>query len=185
MRSSAAWLEPGDDCHCRHWLGLATLRTLKRSNSPETRRMETDVPRAFTLLDGAMATLVAVVFVFLVSLLKEPTRQRFMAIFVAGAGSAYLNGGLGGWEFLFTAVATYVAYRGLDSYRFIGIAWLMHTAWDVAHHFFGHPIIYFAPMSSAQCALTDALIALWFFAGAPSVIDALRARRRRLATAVR
>ncbi len=124
-----------------------------------------------------LALVVAIVFVFLVSLLKEPARQRFMAIFVAGAGSAYLNGGLGLWEFLFTAVATYVAYRGLESYRFIGAAWLLHTMWDVAHHFYGAPIVFFMPTSSAQCAITDALIALWFFRGAPSVYEMLHDRR--------
>jgi hypothetical protein len=119
---------------------------------------------------------IACVFVLLGSLLKEPTRQKFMAIFVAGAGAAYLNGGLGGWEFAFTAVATYVAYRGLDSYRFIALAWTMHVAWDVMHHFFGRPIVAFAATSSAGCAITDSLLAVWFFFGAPSVYDAARAR---------
>lgn len=44
-----------------------------------------------------------------------------MAIFVAGAGGAYLNGGLGVWEFPFAALMLYVAYRGLRSYAFIGV----------------------------------------------------------------
>ena len=78
--------------------------------------MDAHAIRSFSVDDGAMAVVVAIAFIFLVSLLKEPTRQRFMAIFVAGAGAAYLNGGLGLWEFLFTGVATYVAYRGLESY---------------------------------------------------------------------
>jgi|SRR5579859_2965963 len=127
---------------------------------------------SFGAVDAAAATAVAIAFILLVSLLREPSRQRFMAIFVAGAGAAYLSGGLGAWEFAFTAVATYVAYRGLDSYRFVGIAWLMHSAWDVVHHVWGRPIIDFVPMSSAQCAFTDAVIALWFFAGAPRIYDA-------------
>jgi hypothetical protein len=114
------------------------------------------------------AVLVATVYGALASLIKEPARQRFNSILVAGAGAAYLNGGLGPWEFLYTAVATWVAYKGLASYRYIGVAWLMHTGWDVAHHFWGHPIMSFAPASSAQCAICDALLALWFFAGAPS-----------------
>ncbi len=130
-------------------------------------------------VDAAIATMAAVVFIFVVSLLGEPTRRRFMAVFVAGAGAAYLSGGLGAWEFVFTAAATYVAYRGLDSYRFIGIAWLMHTVWDVVHHFYGRPIMEFAPMSSAQCAFTDAVVALWFFAGAPRVYDAFTRSRSR------
>jgi hypothetical protein len=44
------------------------------------------------------------------------------------------------------------------------------------HHFYGHPIVPFAPLSSAGCAITDALIAIWFFADAPSVFDFLRFR---------
>src|SRR3954454_17410257 len=101
--------------------------------------MEEHAVRSVGTWDAAMAVLVAIVFVLLASLLKEPTRRRFMAIFVAGAGAAYLNGGLGLWEFLFTAAATYVAFRGLDSYRYIGVAWVLHSAWDVAHHLFGQP----------------------------------------------
>jgi hypothetical protein len=131
--------------------------------------------RAVTLPDVAAATLVAIGFILLVSLIPEPSRRRFMAVFVAGAGSVYLNGGLGAWEFLFAALATYVAYRGLESYRFIGTAWLMHTAWDMAHHWYGNPIWAFAPTSSAQCAIADGIIALWFFAGAPSAYGWRRA----------
>jgi hypothetical protein len=138
--------------------------------------MEAHAIRTFGMQDGAAAVVVAIAFIFLVSLLEEPTRQKFMAIFVAGAGSAYLNGGLGGWEFLFTGVATYVAYRGLESYRFIGAAWILHTVWDVVHHLYGSPIVFFMPTSSAQCAITDALIAVWFFAGAPRVSEMLRGR---------
>jgi hypothetical protein len=134
--------------------------------------MESHAAPALEIQHVVAPVVIAALFVLLASLLREPTRQRFMAIFVAGAGAAYLNGGLGLWEFLFTAVATVVAYRGLTDYRFIGAAWLLHTAWDVAHHFYGHPIVFFAPTSSAGCAITDALIAVWFFAGAPSVYRA-------------
>lgn len=133
----------------------------------------------FTLTDAMQAAVIAVLFVLLASRLAEPTRRRFMAVFVAGAGAAYLDGGLGGWEFLFTGVATYVAYRGLESYRFIGLAWLMHTAWDITHHLYGEPLISAMPTSSAGCAITDALIALWLFAGAPTVLG------RRTPTAAR
>jgi hypothetical protein len=134
---------------------------------------------SFGAVDAALAVVVAVVFVLLVSLLQEPARQRFMAILVAGAGAAYLNGGLGAWEIVFTAVATFVAYRGLQSYRFIGAAWLMHTGWDVVHHFHGHPIMYFAPTSSGQCAITDALISVWFFAARRAYTTFFAPARRR------
>jgi hypothetical protein len=77
--------------------------------------------RHFSSSNAVAAVIVAGVFVALASCLREPTRHRFMAIFVAGAGAAYLGAGLGWWELAFTSVLTYVAYRGLDSYRFIGM----------------------------------------------------------------
>src|SRR5256885_62578 len=111
--------------------------------------------------------LVGVLYVSLSSLIAEPYRRRFNAIMVAGAGAAYLSGGgLGVWEFAFTAVLTYVAYRGLDSWTFIGVGWLLHTAWDVVHHFRGHPIIPFAHDSSLGCAICDPVIAIWCLTGA-------------------
>ena len=60
--------------------------------------------------------IIAFIFISLSSLLKEPSRQNFNAIFIAGAGAAYLNGGFGVWEFAFTTVVTYCAYKGLRSY---------------------------------------------------------------------
>ncbi|MCY1059981.1 DUF6010 family protein [Nannocystis sp. SCPEA4] len=126
--------------------------------------------RPFTVLDAAAAVAIAFVFVLLVSRLREPTRRRFNAIFVAGAGAAYLSGGgLGAWEFAFTAAAAYAAFRGLESYRWIAAAWLMHVAWDVAHHLWGAPIVPFVPTSSAGCAVTDSLLALWFWFRAPTI----------------
>ena len=125
--------------------------------------------RAMQTADWILPVVIAGIFVVLMSLLREPARRRFNAIFVAGAGAAYLSGGFGVWEFPFLAVATWVAYRGLDDYRFIGLAWLMHTVWDVAHHFWGNPIVPFQAASSAGCAITDALIAIWFWRGAPGV----------------
>jgi len=130
------------------------------------------------LMDVVGPALGAVAFVLIMSLVREPARQHFNAIFVAGAGAAYLNGGLGLWEFPFIAVATAAAYLGLRSYRFIGIAWLLHTAWDVVHHLYGNPIWPWMPLSSFGCAVLDALIAMWFLAGAPSVFSLARSRTR-------
>lgn len=136
--------------------------------------------RTLTVVDWVMPVVIAVVFVCLASLLREPARQRFNAVFVAGAGAAYLSGGgLGPGEFVFTAMITYLAYRGLDSYLPIGLAWLLHTGWDVVHHLYGNPIVPFQATSSAGCAITDALLAVWFFMGAPSVYDAFGSRRLR------
>ncbi|WP_410598124.1 DUF6010 family protein [Amycolatopsis sp. lyj-90] len=110
--------------------------------------------------------LVGLTYVVLMSLIHEPHRRRFNAIMVAGAGAAYLSGGgLGIWELVFTAVMAYVAYRGLESWTFIGVAWLLHTAWDVVHHLKGAPIIPFLGDSSFGCAICDPVIAVWCFAG--------------------
>ena len=123
--------------------------------------------------------IVALIFISLSSLPKEPSRQNFNTIFVAGAGAAYLNGGFGVWEFAFTGVVTYCAYRGLSSYRFIGVGWLLHTGWDALHHLYGNPIVSFVADSSLGCAICDPVIALWFFAGAPSIYGLLRRKTER------
>ena len=85
---------------------------------------------------------------------------------------------MGPWEFAFTIVVTYCAYRGLESWTFIGIGWLLHTAWDVVHHLQGNPIIPFAELSSMGCAICDPVIAAWCFAGGPSILELFRSRRR-------
>ena len=146
--------------------------------------MESSAARTMYAFDWILPVVIAAIFVALMSLLREPTRQRFNAIFVAGAGAAYLSGGFGVWEFPFTALATWLAFRGLDDYRFIAAAWLCHTVWDVAHHLWGNPIVPFQATSSAGCAITDALIAIWFWRGAPSVWELARGGAAR-ATAFR
>jgi hypothetical protein len=110
-------------------------------------------------------------FIVLMSGVKEPARRAFNAILVAGAMGAYLSGGLGPWELAFAALGTVVAYRALGSYRLIGVAWLMHSAWDLVHHFFGNPIWPFMETSSFGCCIFDAVIAAWFVAGAPPLVS--------------
>ncbi len=122
---------------------------------------------------------VAGIFIAACSLFKEPNRRNFSAIIVAGAGAAYLNGGLGIWEFVFCAAITALAYWGFKDYRFIGIAWILHTAWDVVHHFYGNLIVPFVPTSSAGCAICDVGVAVWYFLGAPSIYS--RTRRASIA----
>jgi hypothetical protein len=109
-------------------------------------------------------------FVLVMSLVKEPTRRTLNAIFAAGAVGVYLCGGFGPWELLYPMIATPVVYVGLRSYRFIGVAWLMHSCWDIAHHLWGNPIWPFMPTSSFGCMIFDAFIAVWFLYGAPSVL---------------
>lgn len=119
--------------------------------------------------------LIGLLYCAAVLLVPEPARRRFNAIFVAGAGAAYLSSGaLGPWELLFTTAVTFCAYRGLTSYRWIGVAWLLHTGWDIVHHLMGQPILPFAPISSFGCAICDPVIALWCFAGGPSIRDLRR-----------
>jgi hypothetical protein len=130
-----------------------------------------------TTIQWIAPVIIAIVFILLCSLLKEPNRRNFMAILVAGAGAAYLSGGgFGLWEMAFNALMLIPAYKGLRSYRFIGIGWLLHTGWDILHHLYGNPILPFDPASSLGCAVCDPVLAAWCFAGAPSLYDVIRRR---------
>lgn len=121
------------------------------------------------IMDYVGPALGAAMFVLVMSLVKEPDRRTFNAIFVAGASGVYLSGGFGPWELLYPVIVTPVVYFGLRSYRFIGLAWLMHSCWDIVHHLWGNTIWPFMPTSSFGCMIFDALIAVWFLAGAPSI----------------
>lgn len=51
--------------------------------------------------------LIGLAYVAVVSSVPEPRRRTFNALFVAGAGAAYLSSGaLGPWELVFTAAIT-------------------------------------------------------------------------------
>jgi hypothetical protein len=113
----------------------------------------------------------AVGFVLVMSVVKEPVRRTLNTVLVAGSCGVYLNGGFGVWELLYPVLATPIVYRGLRSYRFIGLAWLMHAAWDLPHHLWGNPIWPFMLTSSLGCMIFDTLIATWFLAGAPSLFS--------------
>jgi Family of unknown function (DUF6010) len=136
--------------------------------------MDTHVVPEFTIIHTMGAVVIAIVYILLSSLVKEPNRQKLSVIIIAGAGAAYLNGGLGVWEFPFCALMTFIAYKGLTYYSFIGIGWLLHTAWDIVHHLYANPIVPFSPSSSAGCAVCDTILAIWFFLKAPSVFDWFR-----------
>ena len=122
-----------------------------------------------TLLGFAAPLIVGALLVTIISVLREPARQKFSAVFVAGAGAAYFAGGFGAWEIGFCALITLLAYRGLEDYRAIGIAWALHSGWDILHHFWGNPIIPFLPDSAFGCFLCDPVLAAWYFFGAPDV----------------
>jgi hypothetical protein len=122
------------------------------------------------LMDYLGPMIGAGVFVLIMSLVREPERRTFNAVLVAGASGVYMSGGFGVWELVYPVIVTPIAYLGLRSYRFIGLAWLMHAAWDLPHHLWGRPIWPFMPTSSFGCVIFDTLIAIWFLAGAPSLV---------------
>jgi hypothetical protein len=124
---------------------------------------------ALTLPILLLPIAVAIIMIALCSLLREPHRQQFSAIFLAGAGAAYLSGGFGLWEFGFCAIITLLAYLGLQHYKAIAIGWGLHTCWDIAHHYYGNPIIPFAAASSIGCAVCDLGLAAWYLMRAPSI----------------
>ncbi|MGE0785161.1 MAG: DUF6010 family protein [Sandaracinaceae bacterium] len=117
--------------------------------------------------------LAGLAFIAVMSRFRDPARRHFNAVLVGGAMGAYISGGLGLWELPFAAVGSYVAYRGLSSYRMIGVAWFMHSAWDLVHHLFGDPIWPFMETSSFGCLILDAVIGAWF------VLDARFSRASR------
>lgn len=122
--------------------------------------------------------LIGLASVTVISLVPEPGRRKFNAILVGGAGAAYISSGaLGPWELLFTTAITFCAYKGLTSYRWIGVAWILHTVLDIIHNLLGRPILPFAPHSSFGCAICDPVIALWCFPNGPSLRQ-LRSWRR-------
>lgn len=123
-----------------------------------------------TVLGIVAPIVIGLVYIAVVSLVPEPARQKVNALMVAGAGAAYISGGsLGLGELAFTAVVTFCAYLGLTNYAWLGVGWLLHTAWDVVHHLRGAPIIPELQHSSYGCAICDPVIAVWLFLGAPSV----------------
>ncbi|RZJ89697.1 MAG: hypothetical protein EOO20_10290 [Chryseobacterium sp.] len=138
---------------------------------------QTHLTPEFTLNVVLAAIAIAIVFITLMSLVKEPHRQKINALLIAGAGAVYWSGGLGIWEFMFGTVMLFVAYKGFKHYYFIGIGWLLHTTWDILHHLYGNPIVYLEPSSSAGCAVCDPILAIWFFMGAPSVFNFFKKRR--------
>lgn len=132
---------------------------------------------AVHVMDALRAMLVAVVWISLASLMREPARRKTQAVIVALAAGVYLDGGFGAWELAFAVLVAFCALRGLESYRWIGVGWLAHTFWDIAHHASGMPMISWLPTSAFDCAVTDTLLVLWLFAGAPDVFAALRRKR--------
>lgn len=108
-------------------------------------------------------------FVSAMSLVYEPDRRKLSALLIAGAGAVYFGAGFGWWEVAFCGLLTWLAFRGLDDYRYIGLGWVLHIGWDILHHLYGRSILPFVPLSSAGCAICDTGIAIWYFLGARSL----------------
>ena len=119
----------------------------------------------------------ALVFIAIMSLVREPLKRQINVVIAGGFTTIYVNGGFGAWEFVYMAVAMIPAVLGHRSYHCIGVVWLMHTGWDLMHHFYGNPLWHFSELSSLGCAVMDAIVALWFFAGAPSIFSRLSRKR--------
>ena len=115
----------------------------------------------FELIRLMLPALGALLFIAGLSRIAEPVRHRILAVMAAGFSTLYVAGGLGPWELLYVVPAAYVAYRALDSYRFVALAWLMHPVWDLVHHFAGHPLFAWMPVSSLGCAVFDPIVAVW------------------------
>ncbi len=125
-------------------------------------------PIPFTTWDIFSSIIGGVIFIAFISLIKEPYRQKIMVIMLGVAGGVYVNNGLGiGMP---TALAIgFFAYKGLNSYKFIALGWLAHTAVDIVHHLKGYPLMHNDALSSFGCAIFDVIIAVWFFLNAPSI----------------
>lgn len=128
----------------------------------------------FTPANAIAAVGIALAYITIHSLIKEPLRQRLNALIIAAAGAVYWSGGLGLYEFWFGPVMLYMAYKGLTDYRYVGAGWLLHTGWDTVHHLYANPIVAFSPSSSAGCAVCDIILAFWFLAGAPTIFTLLK-----------
>jgi hypothetical protein len=151
--SSNSWRNSGEYWRFGHWPDYGAIL-----------RME-----SMTVMDVLGPAIGASAFVLVMSLVREPTRRTVNAVIVAGASGVYLSGGFGIWELAYPVLVMPVVYRALQSHRYIGVAWLMHAAWDLPHHLWGNPIWPFMRTSSFGCFVFDSLIAAWFLAGAPAV----------------
>ena len=115
--------------------------------------METHIIPEFSFLNAIAAVAIAIIYIGVFSLVKEPKRQTINALIIAAAGAVYWSGGLGVWEFPFGAIMIFIAYKGLTNYTFIGLGWLLHASWDIVHYLYANPIVSLHPSSSAGSAV--------------------------------
>jgi Family of unknown function (DUF6010) len=140
--------------------------------------MNAQIVPDFTFANIILALILFPIFITIMSLLKEPLRQKINAGLIAVAGGAYINAGLMPFDQLFNVLLVFIAYKGLQNYKFIALGWLLHTCWDIVHHFYGKPIDITIPDSTNVCAFFDVFIAIWFYYGAPSVFDFVKRKSK-------
>jgi hypothetical protein len=136
--------------------------------------MHTQIVPDFTLANIVLAVILAPIFIAIMSLIKEPLRQKINAGLISVAGGAYINAGIMPFDQIFNVLLVFIAYKGLPNYKFIALGWILHTCWDIVHHFYGNPIDPKIPESTNVCAFFDVMIAIWFFFDAPSIFDFLK-----------
>jgi len=115
-------------------------------------------------------------FVATMSLVRDDRRRLHLNAFVvAGASGTYLSGGtFGPLELLGATAVLACAFLGRRSWGWVGVAWLLHTALDVAHASRGADLLPWSPHSSTGCAICDPVIALWCFGGGRRVDGLVR-----------
>jgi hypothetical protein len=127
---------------CAAWTDWIIVREAASKYMEKTRHRSSEMAehfdRALDAADLIGPAFGALVFIALMSVVPEPARQRFNAIFVAGAGAAYSTADSEGVVYI--GIATLIAYQGLSRYRYIGLAWFFHAGWDVIHHLNASPI---------------------------------------------
>ncbi len=123
---------------------------------------------------------IAALWVFGCSLLREPQRRVLNTLLIGVAAGAYGNHQFGPLEALGTLTLLFLGFLAFKDYRFLAAAWLVHTAIDVAHHLNGDPMFSYFPASSVGCAVTDPILAMWFWHGARPLSVALSMRGQSL-----
>lgn len=136
--------------------------------------MHTQIIPDFTFANFMLASILSPIFIAIMSLIKEPFRQKINAGLIAVAGGAYINAGLMPFDQIFNILLVFIAYKGLQNYKFIALGWMLHTCWDIVHHFYGQPIDFSVPDSTNVCAFFDPMVAVWFYMGAPSIFDVVK-----------
>ena len=133
-----------------------------------------------TITIGILAGLIIpAIWICSFSVVAEPQRRQVNCILVGLAASTYGNHSFGSIEAAGTVTVLTLGILGLRDYRWLGAAWLVHAGLDIAHHLVSDPMFRYFPASSLGCAVTDPILALWFFVGAPDIryaIEQLRAK---------